>query len=78
MMKLVDKILITCISVAILETGGAMAMPGSSDVDPDSTQSGQFEQIEQPLGVKVAVTLGGLALMGWELWWFLGQREPSD
>jgi plastocyanin domain-containing protein len=77
-MKLVDKLLITCISVAILGAGGAIAMPGSSDVDPNSTESQPFEQIEQPLGVKIAVTLGGLGLIGLELWWFLGQRDPSD
>ena len=31
----------------------------------------QFRRIEQPLGNKVAVTLGGLGLMSLELWWFL-------
>ncbi|USR89756.1 hypothetical protein NEA10_12810 [Phormidium yuhuli AB48] len=77
-MKLVDKILVICISLAILGAGGAMAEPSSSEPHTHSAPSRGFEQLEQPLGVKVAVTLGGLALMGWELWWFLGQRDPSD
>ncbi len=34
-------------------------------------QSNQFQRIEQPMGNKVAVTLGGLGLIGLELWWFL-------
>ena len=36
-----------------------------------SVQTNQFRRIEQPLGVKVGVTAGGIALMGLELWWFL-------
>ncbi|MBV6627821.1 MAG: hypothetical protein KI793_33680 [Rivularia sp. (in: Bacteria)] len=31
----------------------------------------QFRRIEQPLGLKAAVTLGGIGLIGLELWWFL-------
>lgn len=30
-----------------------------------------FRQIEQPLPLKLIVTLGGIGLMGLELWWFL-------
>jgi plastocyanin domain-containing protein len=40
----------------------------------DPSTSGRFQQIEQPLGVKAGVTLGGLALIGLELWWFLGSK----
>lgn len=31
----------------------------------------QFYSIEQPLELKIVVTIGGLALIGLELWWFL-------
>ncbi|WP_297080398.1 hypothetical protein [Thermoleptolyngbya sp. M55_K2018_002] len=31
----------------------------------------QFQRIEQPLWAKIAVTTGGLGLVGLELWWFL-------
>ena len=34
-------------------------------------QTSQFQRIEQPLANKIVVTLGGLGLIGLELWWFL-------
>ena len=37
----------------------------------------QFRRIEQPLSLKVAVTLGGLSLIALELWWFLSVREAQ-
>ena len=43
----------------------------------DTEQTGQFRRIEQPLGNKVAVTLGGLGLIGLELWWFLFSKSKS-
>jgi plastocyanin domain-containing protein len=40
--------------------------------NPGSNQNeGQFQRLEQPLQNKVAVTIGGLGLIGLELWWFL-------
>ena len=33
-------------------------------------QPSQFPKIEQPLSLKLAVALGGLGLIGAELWWF--------
>ena len=33
-------------------------------------QTSQFPKIEQPLNLKLAVTLAGLGLIGAELWWF--------
>jgi plastocyanin domain-containing protein len=63
------------LSLAIgLASGRVMAqMPHDGNDMPSSQteQTGQFRQIEQPLGNKVAVTLGGLGLIGLELWWFL-------
>jgi len=44
---------------------------------PDTEQTAQFRRIEQPLGNKVAVTLGGLGLIGLELWWFLLSKPKS-
>ena len=37
----------------------------------------QFRRIEQPLGLKVAVTLGGISLIGLELWWFLFSKSKA-
>jgi plastocyanin domain-containing protein len=63
-----------------LMSGWAVAqMPHDGrDMPSASTeQAGQFRQIEQPLGSKVAVTVGGLGLIGLELWWFLFSKPKS-
>ncbi|MEA5620046.1 hypothetical protein VB711_19665 [Cronbergia sp. UHCC 0137] len=44
--------------------------------DSHSEQINQFHQIEQPLALKIAVTVGGLGLIGLELWWFLFNKLP--
>ncbi|MBG1243423.1 hypothetical protein F8R90_20225 [Nostoc sp. NZL] len=41
-------------------------------------QTSQFHHIEQPLGLKVGVAIGGLALIGIELWWFLLYKGPES
>ena len=38
----------------------------------------QFQKIEQPLSLKLAVALGGLGLIGAELWWFMFSRTKSQ
>lgn len=43
-----------------------------------TTDGTQFRRIEQPLGNKVAVTLGGLGLISLELWWFLLSKPKSQ
>ncbi len=44
----------------------------------DSPQATQFRRIEQPLINKIAVTLGGLGLIGLEIWWFLLSKPTSQ
>lgn len=59
---------------------GAMAteMPTKNISEVSATKSLQFRRIEQPLGNKIAVTLGGLGLIGLELWWFLLSKPKSQ
>ena len=40
-------------------------------------QTSQFRRIKQPLELKFAVTLGGLALITLEIWWFLLSQTSS-
>jgi plastocyanin domain-containing protein len=57
--------------VSLAFAAGAMETP---------TAKGQFPSIDQPLGLKVGVTLVGLSLIALELWWFLGSKpqiKPS-
>jgi plastocyanin domain-containing protein len=49
----------------------------SMDLMQPSQKVGQFQRIEQPLGNKVAVTVGGLGLIGLELWWFLFSQKMT-
>jgi len=43
-----------------------------------SNPNRSFQPIEQPLPVKVGVVLGGLTLVGAELWWFLGRKQQKQ
>ena len=58
---------------------GAIAaeMPAEQSTDSTHTTT-QFQRIEQPLSNKIAVTLGGLGLIGLELWWFLLSKPKSQ
>lgn len=40
-------------------------------------QTSQFPKVEQPIGLKLAVVLGGLGLIGAELWWFIFSKTKS-
>ena len=53
----------------LLGTTSGIAQAQTPTHSPEHTS--QFRRIEQPLGLKVGVTLGGLALIGLELWWFV-------
>ena len=50
-----------------------MNMPASAE-----KQTSQFQKIEQPLGLKIAVALGGLGLIAAELWWFMFSKTKSQ
>ncbi|NJM90322.1 MAG: cupredoxin domain-containing protein [Hydrococcus sp. RU_2_2] len=63
-----------------IASGEAVAqMPYNMDeMQPSqNTPTEQFQRISQPLVNKIAVTLGGLGLIGLELWWFLGSKPKS-
>ena len=53
--------------------GKAVEMPASQ-----GEQTSQFQKIEQPIGLKIAVALGGLGLIGAELWWFMFSKTKSQ
>ena len=54
-------------------SGQAVTMPSEH-----SHSTTQFRRIEQPLGLKAIVTLGGLGLIGLELWWFLWSQPKTQ
>ncbi len=63
------------LSILLSVVSGAIA----ADMTQDKMQhsSPNIQKIEQPLSHKIAVTLGGLGLIGAELWWFLGRKPTS-
>jgi plastocyanin domain-containing protein len=50
---------------------------GESEM-PHSPIDKSVRQIEQPVPVKISVVLGGLTLIGAELWWFLGRKQQQQ
>ncbi|WP_414551014.1 hypothetical protein [Anabaena sp. CCY 0017] len=48
------------------------AMPTHS-----SGETSEFKAIDQPLALKAGVTIGGLGLIGLELWWFLFSKSVA-
>jgi plastocyanin domain-containing protein len=50
---------------------------GESQMRHSSTNK-SFRHIEQPLPIKVGVVIGGLTLVGAELWWFLGRKQQQQ
>jgi plastocyanin domain-containing protein len=49
-----------------------------AQISANSTESiSQFHRIEQPLGLKLGITLGGIALISLELWWFLVSKSQA-
>jgi plastocyanin domain-containing protein len=58
---------------------GAISGALAAEMPAEHTnQNTQFRRIEQPLGNRAAVTLGGLTLIGVELWWFLLSKPKSQ
>ncbi len=61
----------TLVSLSFLINASSLA----STQMPEKTN--QFRRIEQPIGLKIGVMLGGLALIGGELWWFVFSKPKS-
>ncbi len=71
--------IIATIGISIgLTASGAIAQSLSEYNQPTTTtQKIEFKRIEQPLSNKLLVTVGGLSLIGLELWWFLFSKRKS-
>ncbi len=56
---------------------GAIAsekMPDAHNMPTKANKSTQFKAINQPLPNKILVTVGGIGLIGAELWWFFWHK----
>ncbi|MDJ0690403.1 MAG: cupredoxin domain-containing protein [Xenococcaceae cyanobacterium MO_188.B32] len=62
-----------------LTTNTVLTQPNNNVEMPASAeQTSQFQKIEQPLGLKLVVALGGLGSIGAELWWFMFSKTKSQ
>lgn len=48
-----------------------LAQKPEAHIGTSVMETHKFQKIEQPIGLKLAVALGGLGLIGAELWWFM-------
>ncbi len=62
---------LTGITLILLSTVSTQA------TQTNTNQDARFDKIQQPLPVKIAVTAGGIGLIGLELWWFLFSQKTS-
>ena len=66
------------LGIIFISISGAIAAESHSNPSNNyAHKTAQFTSIEQPFVNKVAVTLGGLGLIGLELWWFLFSKSKS-
>lgn len=59
-------------------SGEAIAQKSHDSHPSPTAQTNQFQRIDQPLENKVAVTLGGLGIIGLQLWWFLLSKPKTQ
>lgn len=67
------------IFTAILSLSVILGTAQVSQAKTETTHtSNKFSRIEQPLSLKILVTLGGLGLIGSEAWWFLFSKTKTQ
>lgn len=76
----IPKIGIPLLAVAtVLATGTTVTAQELSEMPGhQANPSPGIQKIEQPLPVKVGVIVGGVALIGLELWWFLLSKKKTQ
>jgi plastocyanin domain-containing protein len=63
---------------AILVSSIVSIFPMGESNMPHAPTDKLFRKIEQPLPIRIGVVLGGLTLVGAELWWFLGRKQQQQ
>jgi plastocyanin domain-containing protein len=63
---------------ALLSIGLLLGIPHPAIAQSAQSDTGDFRRIEQPLGLKLAITAAGLGLIGLELWWFLLSKTKAQ
>jgi plastocyanin domain-containing protein len=78
---IVKKIMISSIvsfGIVLGVCSGEVFAQVNHEVSSENSQTTVFRHIEQPVGVKGAVTASTVALIGLELWWFLWSKPKTQ
>ena len=59
------------ILVSIGLSFGIVSTISAEEMSKHNPSSERFQPIEQPIALKIAIAVGGLSLIGTQLWWFL-------
>ncbi len=65
------------ISIGLISSGAIAQTMREHKQSNTTTPTSEFQRIEQPLSNKLLITVGGLSLIGLELWWFLFSKPKS-
>ncbi|MDJ0702396.1 MAG: cupredoxin domain-containing protein [Leptolyngbyaceae cyanobacterium MO_188.B28] len=71
------KVLNYVLNLGFLLSIAVSAAAGAQALEPAQGQPRPFPPIERPLLLKLGVTLGGLGLIGLELWWFQFRKTEA-
>jgi plastocyanin domain-containing protein len=75
---LIKKVIIGSIGLLLgVATNRAVAQMPHETHNYVTSQTSEFQHIEQPLWIKGAVTASGFGLIGLEIWWFLLSKPKS-
>ncbi len=76
----ITKYWIPLLAIALVSSSAATATSEAMSEMPGhrQSQSQGFQKIEQPLPVKAGVIVGGVTLIGLELWWFLFSKKKTE
>jgi plastocyanin domain-containing protein len=70
--------LIVSFSLVIAIASSISAAEMREMTEEHSKRPTQFQRIEQPFALKIGLTVGGLALISAQLWWFLFSKPKSQ
>jgi plastocyanin domain-containing protein len=62
----------------LLSMGLSVGIASSMSAQEMKHNSAKFQPIQQPISLKIAIAIGGLSLIGAQLWWFLGSKPKSQ
>ena len=69
---------VVSILVSIGLSFGIVSTVSAEEMTNHNSSSARFQPIEQPIALKIAIAVGGLSLIGTQLWWFLLSKPKSQ